>query len=468
MNPKLVLLGLSKPFLSNRSLLLAGQSIRRLSITAEHDPLKTKIAQMIPQKQEEIREFKRNYGSKVIEEITIDMVYAGMRDIKSLVTETSHLDPNEGIRYRGYTLKELEEVLVPPGHDNLKYMPEATFWLLLTGEIPTVEQVKWLSGELYKRSSIPDHIIDIINVFPKTLHPMAQFSAAVTAMHSESLFTKAYHEGMRRSEYWAYIYEDALNLIAKVNTIAAYIYCNNAGLPIRNDIMIDDWTSLFAQRIFEKNNDFVDYLRLYFFVHADHEGGNVSAHTCHLVNSALSDPYLSFAAALNGLAGPLHGLANQETVNFVSKLLFKYPNPTDKDIEDYLGQTLRNGQVIPGCGHAVLRVTDPRYTLLSSFGNKYLPHDKRFYISTKIMEIAPKVLTQAAKAKNPYPNVDAISGAVLWHYGFTNTEFYTVLFGISRSLGTMASLIWDRALNAPLERPKSLPTAMFKQLVGAK
>ena len=47
------------------------------------------------------------------------------------------------------------------------------------------------------------------------------------------------------------------------------------------------------------------------FCSSDHEGGNVSAHTCHLVGSALSDPYLSYGAGMNGLAGPLHGLANQ-------------------------------------------------------------------------------------------------------------------------------------------------------------
>lgn len=432
------------------------------------DPLKTKLARMIPEKREEIRTFRKQCGAKVIEEITINMVYTGMREIKSLVTETSHLDPNKGITYRGYELSELEEIFRSSNQDSFTFMPEATFWLLLTGEMPTMDEARWLSNQLVKRSHLPDHVMEMIQAMPKNLHPMAQFSAAITALHSESIFTKSYHEGVKRSEYWMHIYEDALNLLGKVNTIAAYIYCNMMGLPIKSELSPeDDWTGRFAQRIYEKNNDFINYLRLYFFSHADHEGGNVSAHTCHLVGSALSDPYLSFGAALNGLAGPLHGLANQETVDYVSRLMFKYPNPTDEDIESYLGGTIRNGQVIPGCGHAVLRVTDPRYTLLTNFGKKYLPHDKRFNISMRIMEIAPRVLQEVGKASNPWPNVDGISGSILWHYGFTHTDFYTVLFGISRSLGTMASLIWDRALLIPLERPKSLTTPMFKKLVGA-
>ena len=114
-----------------------------------------------------------------------------------------------------------------------------------------------------------------------------------------------------------YTFEDAMELTAKITTVAAYIYRNvfkdGKVAPIDPN---KDWADNLATMLGFEDPMFHEMMRLYLVLHADHEGGNVSAHTTHLVGSALSDPYLCLAAGMNGLAGPLHGLANQVTISF--------------------------------------------------------------------------------------------------------------------------------------------------------
>jgi citrate synthase len=208
-------------------------------------------------------------------------------------------------------------------------------------------------------------------------------------------------------------------------------------------------------------------MRLYLTIHADHEGGNVSAHTTHLVGSALSDPYLALSAGMNGLAGPLHGLANQEVVRWIMELKDELGGvPTKDDLTRYVWETLNSGRVVPGYGHAVLRKTDPRYTAQREFALRHLPDDENFKIVSLLYEVVPDILREQGKAKNPWPNVDAHSGCLLVHYGMDEYDFYTVLFGVSRAMGVLASLIWDRALGLPLERPKSVTTDWLREFVS--
>ena len=205
-------------------------------------------------------------------------------------------------------------------------------------------------------------------------------------------------------------------------------------------------------------------MRLYMTIHADHEGGNVSAHTTHLVGSALSDAYLSYAAGMNGLAGPLHGLANQEVIKWILEMQKSLgtETPSGDQIAAYVQKTLTDGKVVPGYGHAVLRKTDPRFTAQQEFAKKHMPDDKMVNTVWKIFETVPPILQSLGKIKNPWPNVDAHSGALLLHYGLKENEYYTVLFGVSRSLGVLAALCWSRALSFPLERPKSVTVENVK------
>ncbi|WP_295125802.1 citrate (Si)-synthase, eukaryotic [uncultured Chitinophaga sp.] len=418
----------------------------------------------------EVKDLLKNHGSKVIGDVTIAQAYQGMRGITGLVTETSLLDANEGIRFRGYSLPELAEALpkVPGGAEPL---PEGLFYLMLMGELPTEADVQHLSSVWARRSHVPNHVFDAIEALPITTHPMTMFNVGILALQTESLFAKAYSEGINKKDYWSYMYEDSMNLIARLPRVAAYIYRRKYknGQHIQPDGLLD-WAGNFAHMLGYDDEGFRELMRLYMTIHADHEGGNVSAHTTHLVGSALSDAYLSFSAGMNGLAGPLHGLANQEVIRWILAMQEELGGgiPTKEQIEKYVRKTLADGKVVPGYGHAVLRKTDPRFTAQMEFAKKHLPDDELVKIVWMVYDVVPGVLTELGKAKNPWPNVDAHSGALLVHYGLVEYEFYTVLFGVSRSLGVLASLCWDRALGLSIERPKSVTTEWMKSFIEGK
>lgn len=418
----------------------------------------------------EVKDLLKNHGTKKVDDVTVAQVYQGMRGITGLVTETSLLDANEGIRFRGYSIPELREHL-PKAPGGVEPLPEGLFYLMLIGELPTEADVQNLSSVLGRRSHVPNHVFDAIEALPISTHPMTMFSVAVTALQTESVFAKAYADGMNKKDYWSYMYEDTLNLIARLPRVAAYIYRRKYknGQHIQPDGMLD-WAANFAHMLGYSDDGFKELMRLYMVIHADHEGGNVSAHTTHLVGSALSDAYLSFAAGMNGLAGPLHGLANQEVIKWILNMREELGGgmPTKEQIEAYVKKTLSEGKVVPGYGHAVLRKTDPRFTAQMEFAKKHLPEDELVRIVWMVYDTVPGILQDLGKVKNPWPNVDAHSGALLLHYGFVEYEFYTVLFGVSRALGVLASLCWDRALGLSLERPKSVTSEWMKLFVEGK
>jgi len=416
----------------------------------------------------EIKSIIEQHGNKKIEDVTLAQVYQGMRGITGLVTETSLLDANEGIRFRGFSIPELREKL-PKVEGGNEPLPEGLFYLMLIGEVPSHEDVDHVSATWARRSHVPNHVFDVIEAFPISAHPMTQFTAAVLALGTESKFAKAYTEGISKKQHWDYIYEDTMTLIARLPRIAAYIYRRKYknGEHIQPDGM-QDWSGNFAHMLGYEDESFKELMRLYMTIHADHEGGNVSAHATHLVGSALSDPYLSFAAGMTGLAGPLHGLANQEVIRWIEDMCKELNSdaPTKDQIAAYIQKTLSEGKVVPGYGHAVLRKTDPRFTAQMEFAKVHCPDDPIIKTVWNIYEVAPPILENTGKIKNPWPNVDAHSGALLKHYGLVEEEFYTVLFGVSRALGVLASLCWDRALGFPLERPKSITTEWVKKFIA--
>ena len=282
--------------------------------------LKQKFEKIIQPARDERKDLILEHGHKVIGDITLRQIYSGMRGMISMVTETSKLDPEDGIKFRGYSLEELLNLL-PTFKGGKQPMPEGIFYLMLIGELPSQEDVELISEEWKKRSNVPSHVFSVLDSFPKDAHPMTQFSAAILALRGDSCFMKAYNEGVRKKDYWDSSYEDAMNLIAVLPRVAAYIYRrvykNNEHIPPNLNL---DWSGNFAHMLGFDDEEFHELMRLYLTIHADHEGGNVSAHTSHLVSSALSDAYLSFSAGMNGLAGPLHGLANQEVVKWLLKM----------------------------------------------------------------------------------------------------------------------------------------------------
>jgi len=428
----------------------------------------TFVSKMGPMR-ERIQKILKEHGDQKISDVTIAQAYGGARSVKCMVWEPSALDPLEGIRFRGFTIPELQQKL-PRAEGGEEPIPEAIFYLLLTGDLPTAANCAELTEEWRRRSALPKYLIDVLKAIPADTHPMTQFSLAILQLQKESHFARRYREGMNKMEYWDPMYEDCMDILAKLPAIAAYIYRKS----YRGDKHIPadpklDWGGNMAHMLgITDDKAFMDLMRLYLVIHCDHEGGNVSAHTCHLVGSALSDAYYSLSASMDGLAGPLHGLANQEVLRWIMDLMKNLGGvPSKEQLQKYIWDTLKAGKVVPGYGHAVLRKTDPRYVAQREFGLKHLPNDDIFKVVSMVYEVAPDILTQHGKAKNPWPNVDAHSGCLLYHYGAVEYDFYTVFFGVSRALGVLSQLIWSRALGLPIERPKSVTTEWVESQIKA-
>lgn len=430
--------------------------------------IREKIREQIPQWMERIQRLKKDYNDFVVGEVTIDQILSGIRGVQISISDISYVDPYEGIRLRGYTISQILSLL-PKAKNSEMPLAGGLYYLLLTGELPNQEEAGEVEDIWRNRSDVPQYVWDVIRAMPRETHPMTLFSQAIMALQPQSLFAKAYLDGVPKSQYWEYYLEDSLNLTAKIPKIAAFIFCwkyKNGEVDAHDPNL--DWSASFAQMIGKgADRQYQELMRLYLVIHSDHEGANVSAHTSHLVSSALSDIYLSSAAGMNGLAGPLHGLANQECIRWLINVYEVFGRlPSDEELEGYIRTQLAAGYVIPGYGHAVLRVTDPRFTAQMEFAERYLPNDPLFQLVKQVYRLAPSILGENGKIKNPRPNVDAINGCLQYYYGVREIDFYTVLFGVSRILGLTAHAVWARALGKPIERPKSLTTRMLEERVG--
>jgi citrate synthase len=430
--------------------------------------LHDKISAQLPAWRDRTKSLAKEHGDVVIDHVTVGQVVGGMRDIKSLVTDISYVDPAEGIRFRGMSIPEVLAALPKPEGAEMPYVG-GLFYLLLIGAVPTKRQAEAVEKEWAKRAKVPGYVFKMIKAMPKETHPMTLFSQAVLALQNESQFAKQYHQGIKKDTYWEPTLEDAMNLTAKLPVIAAFIYrlkYKDGSIPKYDRSL--DYGANFAQMLgVEDQKGYADLARLYFILHSDHESGNVSAHATHLAGSSLSDAYYAFSAGLNGLAGPLHGLANQECLGWLIDVHQKFGGvPSREQLYQFAWDTLNGGKVIPGYGHAVLRVPDPRFTAQMSYAKDHFPEDELVRLADMVFDVVPAVLKEQGKAKNPAPNVDAISGTLQYYYGVREFDFYTVLFGVGRALGVMSNLVWARALGQPIERPKSLSTKMLEDLVA--
>ncbi len=432
--------------------------------------LHEKIEAQLPQWRERVRVLAKEHADVVVDTVTIGEVVGGMRDIKGLYTDISSVDPGEGIRLRGLTVTETLKAL-PKARGNKMPMVGGLYYLLMVGELPTREQAEEVDAEWGKRAELPDHAVKVIRAMPKDTHPMTLLSQAVLAMQTESVFGKRYHE-MKREQYWVAAVEDSLNLTARLPLIAAYIYrlkyFDETRKPKYNPKQ--DYGANFARMMkVEDKKGYAELMRLYLIIHSDHESGNASAHAMHLAGSTLSDAYYSFSACLNALAGPLHGLANQESLDWLLEVRKKFNGlPTRDELYNFAWDTLNAGRVIPGYGHGVLRVTDPRFVAQLEFAKARFPDFELLKLAEMVLDVVPAVLKEQGKAKNPAPNVDAISGTLQYYYGVREFDFYTVLFGVGRALGVTANYVWARAMGQPIERPKSLTTKMLEELAASQ
>merc|ERR1711957_820445 len=305
-------------------------------------------------------------------------------------------------------------------------LPEAILWLLLTGDIPTVGQTNWLKDELHSRAQLPAHVEPLIRSLPDNMHPMTMLSTGIMALQTESKFAAAYHGGVGKMDYWESNLEDCLDVIARLPEVAALIYRTkfHDGKVAPYDSSLD-YAANFNRMLGFEGESIDELMRMYICIHTDHE-------------------VLQWIIKLQAKFEAEGKEVNKETIT------------------EFAWETLNSGQVIPGYGHAVLRKTDPRYSAQRTFALKHMPDDELFKIVSTIYEVVPGVLTEHGKTKNPWPNVDSHSGVLLQHYGFKEHEYCTVLFGVSRAMGVLSQLFWDRALLLPLERPKSITSGWIK------
>lgn len=431
--------------------------------------LQEKISAVLPAWRERIKTLAKEHADVVVDTVTIEEVLYGMRDIKSLHTDISSVDPGEGIRFRGLTINETLKAL-PKARGGKMPMVGGLYYLLLVGEVPTKAEAEAVEYEWAKRATVPDYVYKMLRAMPKETHPMILLSQAVLALGNESVFAKRYQEGMKKDVYWEAALEDSLNLTAKLLMIAAFIYrlkfFGETSKPKYNHKQ--DFGMNFARMIkVSDKKGYADLARLYFIIHSDHESGNASAHSMHLAGSTLSDAFFAFSASLNALAGPLHGLANQESLAWLLDVKKKFNGvPSRDELYKFAWDTLNSGKVIPGYGHGILRVTDPRFVTQLEFAKKHFPDDELLKLAQLTLDVVPSVLKEQGKAKSPAPNVDAISGTLQYYYGVREFDFYTVLFGVGRALGVTANYVWARALSMPIERPKSMTTAMLEAEVA--
>ncbi|NJD61765.1 MAG: citrate (Si)-synthase, partial [Deltaproteobacteria bacterium] len=300
----------------------------------EKTTLKEKLFEKIQAHRPRTTKLVKELGKTIIDQVTIEQCIGGARGVRSLVTDISYLDPEEGIRFRGKTIPETFAALPKVPGSEYPYV-EGFWYFLLTGEVPTMEQTLAVVEDFKSRAAIPGYVFDVLRAMPRDTHPMTMFSAAILAMQRESLFAKRYSEGMKKADYWDPTYEDSTNLMAKLPAIAAYIYRMKykSDTPIASNPALDLGGNFAHMMGIAKPYD--DVARMYFILHSDHESGNVSAHTTHLVASALSDAYYALSAGINGLAGPLHGLANQEVLGWCQGVFQKLGGklPTEEELK---------------------------------------------------------------------------------------------------------------------------------------
>jgi citrate synthase len=423
--------------------------------------LKEKLAGQIPRLRKERVALLKEHGGREVSQVSVAQAFGGMRGVKGMVCDTSVVEPDKGLIIRGRPIMKL-----------MNRLPEEIFWLLITGSLPNKEELKLFQKELRAAGKVPAYVWKVLKAMPKSSHPMAMLDTAILAMENESAFRKRYNQGMTKQEYWEPALDDAMRVMGTIHTIAAGVYrIKYKGGKLINPSPKLDWAADFARMLGlpPRGGDTAKMMRLYLTLHCDHEGGNVSANTCHTVGSALSDAFYAVSAGLNGLAGPLHGLANQECLNWVLQTMEKFDGaPTKAQIREYAWETLNSGKVIPGYGHAVLRVTDPRFSAFLAFGKKYLAKNPVYQTVARVYDVVPEVLKEHGKAANPWPNVDAGSGAILYNFGLKEFEYYTVLFSVSRSMGMLSQLVLNRALGTAITRPKSVSTTWMKNFVAGK
>ena len=377
--------------------------------------------------------------SEVLLEITKDHLETGMRGYPIGYCTTSTVDPVKGLFYISQSVEKLVE-----------WEPERVIYLLYYGKEPTDQELQAFTGDLRKRSYCSPELVKRIRMLPVKGHPMKLFAAALLLC------------GMVEGS--AGYREDCLNLIAKVPEIAAQVINYHAGWgqckPSKPELgYIENFTQMLNLPNGD-NDELTKAFKLFNILHYDHGGGNLSTFVGKAVASSLEDMYGSMAAAMCALAGPRHGKANEDCLEFVQQTIDQLgPDATADQLESFIRKRLAENQLIFGFGHAVLRVEDPRAAVLYAAAESNYPDHPLIKTACLLRKVAPKILRENPKISDPYANVDAISGPLLSAAGFPYPQYFTVLFGLSRTVGISIQIVYERCearggKGTPIVRPK--------------
>lgn len=377
--------------------------------------------------------------SEKLFEITTDQLETGLRGYPVGYCHTSTVDPTRGLFYMGQPVEKLAE-----------RQPEEVIYLLYHGKEGTPQELAAFKDDLMKRAQCTPGTLEAIRRLPVQGHPMALFSSAILILGMIE------GEGDYRS--------DCLNIIAKIPQIAATVINHHSGwgLSAPPDTNLG-YIESFIQQLNVPQKEFkalTQAIRLFDILHFDHGGGNLSTFVGKAIASGLADMYGSLSGAMCALAGPRHGRANQDSLEFVEKLLKELgPQATAEAMEQILRQKMSNKELLFGFGHAVLRVEDPRAQVLYHFVDTHYPNHPFVKIARLLRQVGPKILSENPKISDPYPNVDAVSGIALACAGFNYPQYFTVLFGMSRVVGIAIQIVHERLYaregkGTPIVRPK--------------
>ncbi len=368
----------------------------------------------------------------VLFEVTEAHLNTGLRGYPVGTCRTSAVDPIDGVTYIGYTLDELIDL--PAEH---------VIFLLVNKHLPSAEEAEAFGAELAGRSEIDASVFDAMRALPKDGHPMEWLIAGLNLL------------GMTgKTGDWK---EDALNVIARISTLVAAIFRIREGQePIATDVNLS-FAENFAHMIGMPDAPPVlaECLRKFYILHMDHGGGNLSTFVGKAIASGKADMYASLGGAMAALYGPRHGRANQECLKFVRDIGSSDPVVADKRVREILA----GGGVVYGFGHGVLREEDPRAKIQYAFATENFPDNELVKTVLTLREVVPAILKENPRIKNPYPNVDAVSGSIMTACGLTDPEYFTLLFGWSRVAGIAAQIVDERTYpgkkdGLPIYRPK--------------
>lgn len=381
-------------------------------------------------------------ASEVLFEVKRENLETGLRGYPVGYCVTSSVDPVKGLFYVGEPVEKL-------AYES----PEEVMALLWYGERTSPQQLQNFKSELKSRACLSQEVVAAIEALPREGHPMKLFCIALLLA------------GMleAKNDYK----QDGLDIIAKAPHLTAVVMNHHAGwgptpMPREDLGYVENFVYMLQAPDKENSQNLLEAMRLFNVLHYDHGGGNLSCFTGKAVASSLEDMWGSMSAAMAALAGPRHGRANQDCLEFVQEVYQTLQGKLSGEaVEKLIRDRLSSGGLVYGFGHAVLRMEDPRATVQYNYAKEHFSDHPLVKTALLLREHGPLVLKENPKIADPYPNVDAISGSLLTASGFPYCEYYTVLFGMSRIVGIASQIVYERCearsgKGTPIIRPKYL------------